>query len=101
MQEITLKHYDNESHGYGKISKYDLIGFNIPLTSFSDFSFYNTAEACFYLEEDCDLTKLINLLKEKNIKVNFKNEYVNYEYFHNNNEFIRTLPSELGGYIND
>ena len=87
MEEITLTHYDNQSHGYTKVSKYDLLGWNIPINTFSNFSFYNSDNACLYLEEDCDLTKFINLLSEKNIKVNFKTKEVNYEYFHNNNKF--------------
>jgi hypothetical protein len=33
-KEITLKFYDNESHGYIKISKYDLEAFEIDIKEF-------------------------------------------------------------------
>ena len=36
-KEITLKFYDNESHGYIKISKYDLEAFDIDIKQFSQY----------------------------------------------------------------
>ena len=74
MKTLTLPHIDNTSHGYIKISKYDLIGLKI-YDTFSSFSYYNTINGCFYLEEDCDALKLQRLLKEKNIELNTKDIY--------------------------
>tara|TARA_R110002012_G_scaffold265881_2_gene449305 strand:+ start:286 stop:573 length:288 start_codon:yes stop_codon:yes gene_type:complete len=74
MQTLTLPHIDNASHGYIKISKYDLIGLKI-FDKFSGFSKYKPETACFYLEEDCDALKLQRLLKEKNIELKTKDIY--------------------------
>ena len=74
MKTLTLPHIDNASHGYIKISKYDLIGLKI-YDTFSSFSYYNTINGCFYLEEDCDALKLQRLLKEKNVEMTTKDIY--------------------------
>jgi len=88
MNKIKLTFYDNESHGYIKISKYDLQGLGIDASQFSNYSYYNNDNACLYLEEDCDATKLIKLLKNKGYEVSFNNKFVNHDYF-NDSEFIR------------
>ena len=88
MNKIKLTFYDNESHGYIKISKYDLKGLGIDASQFSNYSYYNNENACLYLEEDCDATKLLNLLKNKGYEVSFNNQFVNYDYF-NDSQFIR------------
>ena len=72
IKTITLPYIITASHGYVKISYYDLKGFNIKLNEFTNFSFYNQNNACIYLEEDCDANKLIALLKNKQIKVNLQ-----------------------------
>ena len=72
IKTITIPYIITASHGYVKISYYDLKGFNIKLNEFSNFSFYNPDNACAYLEEDCDANKLVKLLKSKQIKVNFQ-----------------------------
>ena len=53
---------------------FDLIGLKI-YDTFSGFSYYNTINGCFYLEEDCDALKLQRLLKEKNIELNTTDIY--------------------------
>ena len=63
--KIELPFIDNASHGYIKISKYDLIGLKI-FDKFSSFS---------YLEEDCDALKLQRLLKQKNVEMTTKDIY--------------------------
>ena len=78
--KIELPFIDNASHGYIKISKYDLIGVKI-FDKFSSFSYYRPINACFYLEEDCDALKLEKLLKEKNIELTFKDIYDPNFYF--------------------
>ena len=84
MKKIILTHFDNESHGYVKISKYDLQGLKIDENQFSNFSYYNNENACFYLEEDCDATKLLNLLEDKGYEVIINNQLVEDTYFDNN-----------------
>ncbi len=80
-KEITLKFYDNESHGYIQLSKYDLEAFEIDIKEFSEYSYYNFENACYYFEEDCDATLLIDKLKNKGYKVNFNTKFVNCYYF--------------------
>ena len=72
--KIELPFIDNASHGYIKISKYDLIGLKI-FDKFSSFSYYNPNNGCFYLEEDCDALKLQRLLKEKDVEMTTKDIY--------------------------
>ena len=68
MKPIKLDFYSTASHGYMKISKYDLESLNIKVKDVaSDFSYYCKDNGCFYLEEDCDTMKLLNILKSKNI----------------------------------
>jgi len=67
---ISIPHIDTISHGYIKISSYDIRGFGISLKEFSEFSYYDLATGTVYLEEDCDASKLLKLLKEKNVIVN-------------------------------
>ena len=80
-KEITLKFIDNQSHGYIQISKYDLESLDIDIKEFSEYSFYNNHNACYYFEEDCDATLLVNKLKNKGYKVNFNTKFVKYYYF--------------------
>jgi len=80
-QQLNLTFIDNESHGYVKLSKYDLQAFEIDIKEFSDCSFYNPENACYYFEEDCDGTKLTNILKNKGYEVNFNTRYVKHYYF--------------------
>jgi len=80
-QQLNLTFIDNESHGYIKLSKYDLQGFGIGIKEFSNCSFYNPENACYYFEEDCDGTKLTNILKNKGFEINFNTKYVKHYYF--------------------
>ena len=63
MSNINLKFYDNERHGYLKISKYDLKVFKIDIQKFSSYSYYNEIEACYYFEEWLSPSSLRKLLK--------------------------------------
>jgi hypothetical protein len=78
---INLTFIDNESHGYIKLSKYDLQGFNIDIKEFSKYSYYSPDNACYYFEEDCDATKLIDILNSKGYKINFNTKHVKSTYF--------------------
>lgn len=92
IKTITIPYIITAGHGYVKISYYDLKGFNIKLNEFSNYSFYNPNNACVYLEEDCDANKLVKLLKNKQIKVNFQEIRIDYfnpaedEYYYYLNE---------------
>ena len=79
-KEITLKFIDNQSHGYTQISKYDLDGFEIDIKEFSKYSYYNDNNACYYLEEDCDGSKLDKILKSKGYSINYKTTHVALNY---------------------
>ena len=63
MKNLTFTFIDNASHGYLKISNYDLKAFNIDPKQFSNFSFYNCSNGCLYLEEDCDALLFFNALE--------------------------------------
>jgi len=78
--QITLKHIDNQSHCYIQISKYDLEAWNIDTNQFSQYSFYNDNNACYYLEEDCDGSKLNKILKLKGYSINYKTNHVALNY---------------------
>ena len=80
-QQLNLTFIDNESHGYIKLSKYDLQAFKIDIKEFSDCSFYNPENACYYFEEDCDGSKLWNILENKGYDVKFDKKYVKSNYF--------------------
>ena len=76
MKDIKIPKIESPSHGWAKISYYDLKGWNITLKEFSSFSFYNPSNACVYLEEDCDAPKLKKLLTEKGLRVSWKYTYL-------------------------
>jgi len=80
-EQLNLTFIDNESHGYVKLSKYDLEAFEIDIKEFSQYSYYNYENACYYFEEDCDATKLINMLNKKGYKINLNTNFVDHEYF--------------------
>ena len=82
MNEIMLNHYDNQVHGYVKISEYDLKGIGIDLKKVgSSYSFYNKWNGVYYFEEDCDADKLIKQLKNKGYSVKIKYNHVGHAYF--------------------
>ena len=81
-KQITLKYIDNQSHGYIKISEYDLKGIGIDIKKVgSQYSFYNVWNGCYYFEEDCDADKLIKQLKNKGYSVKIKYNHVGHAYF--------------------
>ena len=80
-EQLNLTFIDNESHGYVKLSKYDLQAFEIDIKEFSEYSYYNYENACYYFEEDCDATKLINIINKKGYKINLNTNFVDHEYF--------------------
>ena len=78
-KQLNLTFIDNESHGYLKVSKETFFQFDLNGSEFSQYSYYYNNN--FYLEEDCDANKFINIAKNKGYKINFLNKFVNYKYF--------------------
>lgn len=95
MQKLDLTFIDNASHGYLKVSKYDLLGWNIKPSEFSEYSYYNKENACLYLEEDCDLAKFSKLIESKGYTIKNSEGYIDVKtidknpYYFDSNEFIR------------
>ena len=90
MKPIKLEFFSTPRHGYMKISKYDLEGLNIKVKDVaSDFSYYCKDNGCFYLEEDCDTIKLLNILKSKNIDFEITETHV---------DRLDSVPCLLGCY---
>ena len=86
MNEIMLNHYDNESHGYVKISEYDLKGIGIDINKVgSKYSFYNHSNGCYYFEEDCDAYKLCEELKAKGYSIKYNYHYVGINFLNSPN----------------
>tara|TARA_R100000951_G_scaffold29904_1_gene25818 strand:+ start:5316 stop:5615 length:300 start_codon:yes stop_codon:yes gene_type:complete len=95
MEKLDLTFIDNASHGYLKVSKYDLLGWNIKPSEFSEYSYYNKENACLYLEEDCDFPKFIKLIEDKGYIIRNNEGYIDVKtiqessYYFDSNEFIR------------
>ena len=95
MQKLDLTFIDNERHGYLKVSKYDLLGWNIKPGEFSEYSYYNKENACLYLEEDCDLAKFSKLIESKGYTIKNSEGYIDVKtidknpYYFDSNKFIR------------
>tara|TARA_R100001510_G_C7617370_1_gene179159 strand:+ start:647 stop:946 length:300 start_codon:yes stop_codon:yes gene_type:complete len=95
MKKLNFTIIDNASHSYLKVSKYDLKGWNIKPSEFSEFSYYNKENGCLYLEEDCDLNKFIKLIEDKGYTIKNNKGYVDANiiykspYYFDSNKFIR------------
>tara|TARA_R100001594_G_scaffold33795_1_gene62562 strand:- start:932 stop:1186 length:255 start_codon:yes stop_codon:yes gene_type:complete len=71
-------HFDNESHGYLKVSKADIELFNFKPSDFKDYSFIKGD--FFYLEEDCHATKFVKRVEEMGYKPEIEMKYVSGNY---------------------
>ena len=78
-KQLNLTFIDNESHGYLKVSKETFFQFDLNGSEFSQYSYYYNNN--FYLEEDCDANKFINIAKNKGYKINLNTNFVDHEYF--------------------
>jgi len=68
-KQLNLTFIDNESHCYLRVNKETFFQFKLNGSEFSKYSYYHNNN--FYLEEDCDATKFINIVKNKGYKINF------------------------------
>tara|TARA_R110000751_G_scaffold28587_3_gene74464 strand:+ start:2460 stop:2741 length:282 start_codon:yes stop_codon:yes gene_type:complete len=90
MNEIQLDYYDNQCHGYTKISKYDIEGLKINKDKIlSSYSYFNFDDGCYYLEEDCDGLALQRILENKGYKITYETVNVEPEFFDMNDNFKR------------
>lgn len=89
-ETIELKFYDNKRHGYLRVSEYDLQGWGILPTEFSEYSYYDSFHAYLYLEEDCDAPKFIKILKDKfGIDVKINKEIRASDFFSDSAQYLR------------
>ena len=72
-KQLNLTFIDSESHCYLRVNKDTFFQFKLNGSEFSKYSYYNNNN--FYLEEDCDAVKFINIVKNKGYKINFINKY--------------------------
>lgn len=88
---MQFQAYSDPGHAWVKVKKSLLKDLNIEekITHFS----YSKGEYA-YLEEDCDLTTLVNALKEKGINYSFKTNHSN-RSSRIRNYYRYTKPSEL------
>jgi hypothetical protein len=97
MKKLNLTFINNESHGYLKVSTYDLLRWNIKPGEFSKYSYYNKDNACLYIEEDCDIAKFVYLIEAQGFTIrnsegclDLKTEHKKHDYFDSNN-FVRNI----------
>ena len=89
-KEITLTFYDNQRHGYTKISEYDIEELKIDKDKIlSSYSYFNFNNICYYLEEDCDGLALQRLLEKQGYIVKYNTIQVQPEHFDNYSKFQR------------
>ena len=71
---MKIKFYSDAGHGWAAVKRQTLIDMGI-IDKVSTYSYQrgNTV----YLEEDCDLSLLIGVLKSKNIMPEFKDSHTN------------------------
>ena len=74
MKEIKIKVFGDSSHARARFPKARLVKLGIA-DKITPYSYQNGANA--FLEEDCDLSTLINTLQAKGFKVKFEETYTN------------------------
>jgi protein-disulfide isomerase len=72
--KITIPTYSDPSHGWAKVKFKLLLKLGI-VADISTFSYVR--KEYVYLEEDCDLSLLVDALKKKGITIAFKSHYSN------------------------
>jgi hypothetical protein len=74
MKEIKIKVFGDPGHAWARFPKARLVKLGIA-DKISAYSYQNGANA--FLEEDCDLSTLINTLQAQGLKVKFQESYTN------------------------
>jgi len=67
---LNLNFINTASHGYLKVDRQTFKDLNFNGSEFSQCSYYQPRNNCFYLEEDCDAPKFIKIVKDKGYKIN-------------------------------
>jgi hypothetical protein len=73
---LNLTFISTTSHGYLKVDKQTFKQLNFNGSEFSEYSYYQPNNNCFYLEEDCDAPEFVKIVKEKGYKVNFNEIHI-------------------------
>ena len=73
-KEIKIKVFADPGHAWARFPKARLVKLGIA-EKISSFSYQNGANA--FLEEDCDLSTLINTLQAQGYKIKFQESYTN------------------------
>ena len=67
---LNLTFISTASHGYLKVDKQTFKQLGLDESQFSEYSYYEPNNNCFYFEEDCDSQEFIKIVKDKGYKVN-------------------------------
>lgn len=102
MKRITLNVYNDPGHAWVKVSIDTLQRLNL-INQISHYSYIKNNHA--YLEEDCDLSVLLDTLEALNIKYTLKHNYTNrsskirsYDYYSSDkarNNYLTNLYNHL------
>ena len=102
MRKITLNIYNDPGHAWAKVSIDTLKRLGL-INQISSYSYINKNHA--YLEEDCDLSLLLNTLDQLNIRYKLKHNYANksskirnYDYYSSDkamNNYLSSLYNHL------
>ena len=74
MKEIKIKVFGDSGHAWARFPKARLVKLGIA-DKITPYSYQNGVNA--FLEEDCDLSTLVNTLQTKGFKVKFQESYTN------------------------
>lgn len=74
MKEIKIKVFGDSGHAWARFPKASLVKLGIA-DKITRYSYQNGANA--FLEEDCDLSTLINTLQAQGFKVKFDESFTN------------------------
>lgn len=67
---LNLTFISTASHGYLKVDKQTFKDLGLNGSEFSEYSYYQPSNNCFYFEEDCDAPEFLKIVKNKGYKVN-------------------------------
>lgn len=76
IKKVSYTFHSDPGHSWLEVPYQDVIDTGI---KFSTFSYFSHAKNCAYLEEDSDVSKFIQYLKDNNIEFEIKEEFIDYE----------------------